>query len=80
MLLAVLQCGITGTFDALARHIGAPEHQVRQTLKNMRRAGQIDAIRAEHHHPHPQRARAIYAPARPQQALDALDFLRQAWR
>lgn len=81
-LLASLQAGVVGTFDALARHAGVPEHQARQTLGNLRREGVVCARRC-----HvastvaatpPQRARAVYAPAPP--VFDALGFMQQVWR
>lgn len=82
-LLAVLQTGAVGTFDVLARHVGAPERQARQVLWDLRREGRVAAIRpAPAGSVFPQRERAIYcrAAANDGVAFDALGFARQAWR
>jgi predicted ArsR family transcriptional regulator len=78
-LLAVLQQGYSGTFDALARYTGLPCHTVRQTLDNMRRAGVVQAQRDATCH-QPQRARAIYCLARAKESFDALRYACQVWR
>ena len=82
-LLAVLQAGAVGTFDALARQAQVPVSQARQTLKNLRYQGAVDSIRPSAHNcGQPQRARAIYQQAANDGAcaFDALSFVRQVWR
>ena len=78
-LLTVLQQGVVGTFDALARHTGLPVHQVRCTLRNLRREGVV-AYTRPHCAAQPQRARAIYHPASTTPAFDALRFVAGVWR
>lgn len=81
-LLAALQAGSTGTFEALALRAGVPERQARQTLGNLRREGVIQAHRPTCHAiAQPQRLRAIYAPVNPHnQPIDVLRFAAVAWR
>lgn len=79
-LLAALQAGAIGTFDAMARHAGVPERQARQTLANLRRAGVVQCHRPDCQASAPQRTRHIYAPAAPAHHIDALRFVAQAWR
>jgi len=80
MLLAVLQSGTFGTFDVLAACTGLPCHTVRQTLSNMRQAGQVRALRNTTCHK-PQSARAVYCLAPPEpERFDALQFVSQVWR
>jgi len=83
-LLAVLQAGIAGTFCELARQAQVPELRARQTLKELRRAGVVAAIRpAMPNSAFPQRSRAIYSqPAANDDdaPFDTLSFARQAWR
>jgi len=78
-LLAVLQQGVVGTFDALAQHTGLPAHQVRHTLYNLRREGVVATSRPTCLS-QPQRARAIYHPANTTPAFDALRFVADVWR
>jgi hypothetical protein len=82
LLLAVLQSGTFGTFDVLAACTGLPCHIVRQTLSNMRQAGQVRTVRNTTCHK-PQSSRAIYclAPPEPEtERFDALQFVSQVWR
>jgi hypothetical protein len=80
MLLAVLQSGTFGTFDVLAACTGLPCHTVRQTLSNMRKAGQVRALRNTTCHK-PQSARAVYCLGAPEpERFDALQFVSQVWR
>lgn len=82
-LLAVLQAGTVGAFDALAHAAGVPVVQARQTLGNLRREGVVAAKRDAQHCHVPQRARAVYSLAREpafDSAFDALSFTRQVWR
>lgn len=81
-LLAVLQAGIVGTFDVLARHANVPESQARQTLWDLRREGLATSSRPR---PigagRPQHLRAIYAPAANDGGpFDPVSFARQVWR
>lgn len=83
-LLAVLQAGVVGTFDAIAHQAGIPAHQARTTLWNLRREGHICA--------HPMPADASAGAGRPRVAyevaqsrpdalpFDSLAFARHAWR
>lgn len=79
-LLAALQAGAVGTFDAIARHAGVPERQARQTLANLRRAGVVQSHRPDCTACAPQRTRHIYAPSQPSPHIDALRFVAAAWR
>jgi len=80
-LLAVLQAGTVGAFDALAHAAGVPVVQARQTLWNMRREGIVAAKRDTANSLAPQRQCAIYALAPANDSpFDALAFARQAWR
>lgn len=83
-LLAALQAGAVGTFDALARHVGVPEREARYTLANLRRERVIDALRPiSTGVAQPQRLRAIYGQAAANDApitLDVLSFASRAWR
>lgn len=81
-LLAVLQAGYVGTFDALARCAGVCEHQAQQTLWNLRREGVVQTHRPTcHASAQPQRLRVIYAPVNPNsQPIDALRFAAVVWR
>lgn len=81
-LLAVLQAGASGTFDALARYAQVPERQAQQTLWHLSREGVVIARRnATAGGIFPQRQRAIYAPAAANDSpFDSLNFARQVWR
>ena len=83
-LLAVLQAGVVGTFDAIAHHAGIPEHHARTTLKNLRREGLVAvhctagqrAARAGR----PRVAYGMPSAVASAQAFDSLAFARQVWR
>lgn len=81
-LLALLQAGAVGTFDALANYARVPEHQARHTLKNLSREGVVVARRnATAGGIFPQRQRAVYAAASANDSpFDSLNFARQVWR
>jgi hypothetical protein len=80
LLLAVLQSGTFGTFDVLAACTGLPCQTVRQTLSNMRQAGQVRALRnTTCHKPQSTPAISRLAPPEPER-FDALQFVSQVWR
>lgn len=87
-LLAVLQAGTSGTFDALARYAKVPERQAQQTLWDLRREGVVVARRnAAAGGIFPQRQRAEYVHytscafgAANDKVFDSLNFARQVWR
>ena len=87
-LLAVLQAGAVGTFDALANYARVPERQAQQTLWDLRREGVVVARRnATAGGIFPQRQRAEYVHytavafgAANDNAFDSLSFARQVWR
>lgn len=85
-LLAALQAGVVGTFDAMARHAGVPPEKARMTLDTLRREGvacswQVDISAGCPAKRRVGRPPVVYGPpvidAGP---LDALAFVRQAWR
>jgi predicted ArsR family transcriptional regulator len=81
-LLAVIGAGVTGTFDALARHAQVPERKAQQTLWDLRREGLVVAQRcAAACDIAPQRQRAIYTPSTANDSqFNSLNFARQVWR
>lgn len=84
-LLAALQAGVVGSLDALARHAGVPADKARITLANLRREGvacswrsDIPVCPAKRRVGRPP---VVYGcPAIGGGSLDALAFVRQAWR
>lgn len=85
-LLAALQAGVVGTLDAMARHAGVPADKARITLANLRREGvacswrsDIPVCPAKRRVGRPP---VVYGPqaAIDGGSLDALAFVRQAWR
>ena len=84
-LLATLQAGVVGTFDAIARHAGHPERQVSTTLRHMRREGILESSPVRDTSTgQPRRAgrpRVLYGLARNNPGpFDALSFAREVWR
>lgn len=85
-LLATLQAGVVGTFDAMARHAGVPPEKARFVLDNLRREGvacswrsDIPVCPAKRRVGRPP---VVYGPQAVLDggSLDALAFVRQAWR
>ena len=85
-LLAVLQAGVVGTFDAMARHAGVPPEKARFVLDNLRREGvacswQMDIAAGCPVKRRVGRPPVVYGPPVVDVGpLDALAFVRQAWR
>ena len=83
-LLAVMQAGVVGTFDAIARQAGIPEHHARTTLKNLRREGLVAVhCTAGHRAARAGRPRVAYglpSATASAQAFDSLAYARQVWR
>lgn len=78
-LLQAVQAGLSDSAEFLAAHTGWPPAQVRATLKEMARAGEVHRPAARHV---PGVRGSVSAPVLPPQppALDALAFARQVWR
>lgn len=84
-LLAALQSGAVGTLDVMARHAGVPPNKARIALDYLRRQGVACSSRLDSpSYPSKRkvgRPPVVYGPpvvnAGP---LDALAFVRQAWR
>ena len=80
-VLALLQAGVSGTYDQLAAQAGLPPSEVSVALRNLRRYGHISVMDSVQPGT-TGRPRVIYTlkPADDVQAFDALAFLRQHWR
>ena len=72
-LARLIAAGVHGDYRALASAAGLDPCAARAALKEMRRAGQLVAVRQG-----PAAAPAVYMPA--VQPVDALAVVRQAWR
>jgi hypothetical protein len=77
-LLAAIRNGITGTYEALAHAAGVEPGRARATLKEIRRAGQAGADCRQRAQGRGGAGRLVYADQQP--GLDALAYVRQAWR
>lgn len=79
-ILALLQGGTVGSFDAIASAAALPEQQAINTLKNLRREGLVRPVGRDTRH----RRRVVYAPAAACEPFDALadaaSHLRTVWR
>ena len=81
-LLAVLQAGVVGTFDAIAVHAGIPAHKARVTLWDLCREGHARTVApvASGRVGRPRMAYAAATTTAAYQPFDSLAFACQVWR
>lgn len=79
-LLAVLQAGVVGTFDAIAVHAGIPAHKASVTLRHLSREGHAQPV-ASVATGGVGRPRVVYAATQGKRPpFDSLAFACQVWR
>jgi len=79
-LAQVMLAGLVGPVDLLAQHTGWPPEHVRRTLKEMRRAGQVELRDCQRAAGRRGRSAGVFGAPLAVCSVDALAFACSVWR